>query len=88
MSTLTRQRVFPTGARIEISPDHQVRFVHGGQEYDQEPWLYEEVLYALSYDQRGELVVVVARLTRWIKQELGHITFVGARLYSSLLGGN
>ena len=85
MNTLTRQRVFPTGTRIYVHPDHSVHFLHGGREYDQEPWLYEDILAALAYDPEGKLVIVVARLARYIREELAWLTFVGARPYSSLL---
>ena len=84
MSTLTRRRVFPTGAWIEIGADHSVHIMHGGREYDQEPWMHEEIQGALAYLPNGELVVIVSRLPGFIREELGRIRWVGARLFSSL----
>ena len=82
-----KRYLFPNGARIVIR-DGQIRVFVAMREIDKDPWLYEEIRSALSYDRQGELVVVVSRLTQRIREELGRLTFVGARLYSSLLGGN
>ena len=82
-----RRYLFPNGARIVIR-DGQIRVFVAMREIDKDPWLYEEIRSALSYNQAGELVVVVSRLTQRIREELSRLTFVGVRLYSQLLGGN
>jgi hypothetical protein len=84
-----RRYVFPNGVRCVINDKHQVQFVVGEREIHKDPWFYEDIRAALAYDPEGKLVIVVDRLARYIREELGRLTFVGARLYSSLLrGGN
>ena len=81
-----KRYLFPSGTVVEVSPDHRVEFYRGGNVIDKEPWLYEAVEAALAYDGQG-LVVRVSALPRYIREELGRISFVGARLWSALLGG-
>ena len=84
-----KRYVFPNGVRCVINDKHRVQFVVGGREIYKEPWVEEDIRDALAYDPEGKLVIVVARLANYIREELGRLTFVGARPYSSLLrGGN
>jgi hypothetical protein len=84
VAQLTRQRVFPTGARIRVDEDHSVHFLVGEREYNQHPWAYDEVKGALAYLPNGELVVITGRLPNYILENLGRIRWVGTRLFSNL----
>ena len=62
-----KKYLFPRGARIVVTEDG-IRVLVGVREIDKDPWLYEELRSALSYNQAGELVIVVSRLTQRIRE--------------------
>jgi hypothetical protein len=65
---------------------HPVTFARGGKEFSpSDPFLAKDILDALRYDAKGELVVDVAKLPASAKQVLTHVKkFVGARLWCAL----
>jgi hypothetical protein len=57
-----RRYSFPNGVRCVVDEEHGVHFLVGGREINKEPWVYQDIRSALSYDPDGELVIVAARL--------------------------
>jgi hypothetical protein len=79
-----RKYLFRKGTVLRVD-EHEMTFLWAGKPFDKEPFLYEDIRSALSYDEKGALVIVVGRLRQYIREELDRLRLEGVRLYSPSL---